>query len=103
MRLGRDLLCAGPARPRGRAWQFPQHQSGWPLFFALMSSFSKETEFTNFVSEEIAQLVPVTPRGGVTAGAPSTTLQPPRSTSWDRSPRIVLSRTAQHWRFGPSW
>ena len=39
LRLGRDLHDAGPARPRDRARQFPRHQSGWPMFFALMSSF----------------------------------------------------------------
>ena len=33
-RLGRDLYDAGPARIRGRARQFPQHQSRWPLFFS---------------------------------------------------------------------
>ena len=36
------------------ARQFPRHQSGWPMLFALMSSFSRETEFTQFVSEEVA-------------------------------------------------
>ena len=54
LRWGLDTHNAGPARPRGHARQFPQHQSGWPLFFALMSSFSRETEFTKFVSREIA-------------------------------------------------
>ena len=34
--------------------QFPRHPSVWPMFFALFSSFSRETEFTKFVSEEIA-------------------------------------------------
>ena len=42
MRLGRDLHDASPARPRDRARQFPRHQSGWPMFLALMSSFSRE-------------------------------------------------------------
>ena len=32
----------------------PPNQSGWPVFFALLSSFSRETEFTTFVSEETA-------------------------------------------------
>ena len=50
----RHLHDAGPARPRDRARQFPRHQSEWPLFFALMSTVSRETEFTKFVSEEIA-------------------------------------------------
>ena len=33
--------------------------------------------------------------------APPYALYPPRSTSQDCRPRIVLSRTAQQWRFGP--
>ena len=54
LRLGRDLHDAGRARLRDRARQFPRHQSGWPVFFAVMSSFSRETYFTKFVSDEIA-------------------------------------------------
>ena len=53
LRTSRDLHD-GPVRPRDRAWQFPRHQSGWPMFFALMSSFSSGTKFTKFVSEKIA-------------------------------------------------
>ena len=56
-RPGRDLHDPGPARPRDRARQFPRHQSGWSMFFTLLSSFSREsreTEFTKVVSEEIA-------------------------------------------------
>ena len=54
LRLGRDLHDAGPARLHDGARRFPPNQSGWPVFFALISSFSKETAFTKFVSEEIA-------------------------------------------------
>ena len=32
----------------------PRHQCGWPMFVALMSSLSRGTKFTKFVSEEIA-------------------------------------------------
>ena len=53
-RPDRDLHDGGPTRPRDRARQFPQYQSGWSLFFAPLSSFSRETEFTKFVSNEIA-------------------------------------------------
>ena len=52
VRQGRDLHDAGPVRPRDRTRQFPRLQSVWPMFFALMSSFSREKEFTKFVSEE---------------------------------------------------
>ena len=51
---GRDLHDVGPAHPRDRARRLPPNPSGWPLFFALISSLSSETEFTNFVSEKIA-------------------------------------------------
>ena len=54
LRPGRDFRNAGPARSRDRGRRFPRHHSGWPTFFALMSSFTGETEFTKFVSEEIA-------------------------------------------------
>ena len=53
LRPGPDLHDAGPARLRDRSHCFPRHQNGWPMFLALMSSFSSETEFTNFVNEEI--------------------------------------------------
>ena len=53
-RPGRDLRTTGPACPRDRGRRFPPNQSGWPMFFALMSSFSRETEFTTSASEEIA-------------------------------------------------
>ena len=48
---GRDLRGAWPAQLRGRARRFPPNHSGWPMFFALISSFSRETDFTKFVSE----------------------------------------------------
>ena len=51
---GRDLRNAGPARTRDHGRRFPPNQSGWPMFLALMSSFSRETEFTKFVSDETA-------------------------------------------------
>ena len=54
LRPCRDLHDAGPAQLRDRARRFPPNQSGWPMFFALTSSFPRETEFTKFVSEEIA-------------------------------------------------
>ena len=65
LRLGRDLREDRPAHPRDHARCFPRHQSGWPTFLHYCPLFSRETEFTNFVSEEIAQIVPVTTRGGV--------------------------------------
>ena len=34
--------------------------------------------------------------------APSYALQSPRSTSWESRSKILLSRTAQRWRCGPS-
>ena len=51
--------------PRDREQQFPLHQSDWLLIFALMPSFSRETEFTKFVSEGSPQLVPIPLQSGV--------------------------------------
>ena len=51
-RLGRDLHDAGPAQLRDRARRFSPIQSGWPIFFALTSSFSRETEFTQIRQRE---------------------------------------------------
>ena len=81
---------------------------GGPCFFALMSSFSRETEFTKFVSEEIATArsrhastrrripMPASPRHRARCNRHE-------ARAGDCRPRTVLSRTAQHWRFGPSW
>ena len=35
----RDIHDAGPARLRDLVRRFPPNQSGWPMFFAVMSSF----------------------------------------------------------------
>ena len=53
-RLGRGLHDAGPGQLRCRARRFPPTQSGWPVFFALISSSSGQKDFSTFVSEEIA-------------------------------------------------
>ena len=104
LRLGRDLLEVRPARPRDSARQFPRRQSGWPMFFALVSSLSRETEFTKFVSRH--RPFPSRPEAAsdhdAQQPAPSCALWPPRSTSRDCRPHIVLSRTG-HWGLGPSW
>ena len=49
LRLERDLREDRPAYPL----DCTRHQSGWPMFFALLSSFFRETGFTKFDSEEI--------------------------------------------------
>ena len=49
LRPGRDVDDAGPGQLRDRARRLPPIQSGWPI-----SSFSSESDFTKFVSEEIA-------------------------------------------------
>ena len=54
LRQRRDFRDVGPARPRDRARRFLPFQSGRPMFFPLIHSFSRETEFTKFVSEENA-------------------------------------------------
>ena len=54
LRPGRDLHDAEPAQLPGRARRFPPNQSGWPMFFAWISSFSREIEFTKCISEKIA-------------------------------------------------
>ena len=54
LRAGCDLHDGGPALFRDRARRFPPNQSGWPMCFALVSSFSRETVFTKFGSEETA-------------------------------------------------
>ena len=46
-RLGHDLHDAGPPHPRGRARQFPRH------VFCIDFLFSRETEVSKLVSEEI--------------------------------------------------
>ena len=105
--LVRDLPDAGPARPRDREQQFPLHQSDWPLFFALMPSFSRETEFTKFVSEEIAtaRSHPTSRRRRIPmANSPR---RRARCNRHEARAGIValmscLSRTAQQWRSGPS-
>ena len=53
-RPGRDLSITGPVRSLDRGRRLPPKQSGWPMFFALVSCFSGETMFTKFVGEEIA-------------------------------------------------
>ena len=54
----------------------------------------------------LPELVPVTTQGGVGSRCQpahaSCALQPPRGTSLDCRPHIVLSRTAQQWRSLPS-
>ena len=47
MKMAQLILATG-------ARQIARYQSGWPMFFTLVSSFSRETDFTKFVSEEIA-------------------------------------------------
>ena len=54
LRPGRDPHDAGPAELRGRTRRFPPNLSGWTMFFSVISSFSRETEFTNLSREEIA-------------------------------------------------
>ena len=45
---------------------FPRHQSGWPVFFALLSSFSQRKRVhANLSARRSPQLVPVTLQGGV--------------------------------------
>ena len=63
---------AGPAGPRNRARQFPQHRSGWLLvFFAKMSSFFPEKQSSrNLSARRSPQLVPATPLGGVGSRCP---------------------------------
>ena len=74
--------------------------------FSLVSSFFSETENTKFVSEEIATTPFPSHRKAATdseacQAAPSCAQSPPRSTSRDCRPYIVLSRAAQHRRLGP--
>ena len=105
LRPSRDFREADPARHLDRS--HPRHQNGWPMFFfSLLSSFSRETEFTKFVCEETATARPRHTsrrrRIPMPASARHRALQPPRSTSGDCRLYAVLSRTAQQWRYGPS-
>ena len=54
MRPGRDIDHGYPARMHHRERRCPPRQSGCSMFFALLASFSKETEFRKFVGEAIA-------------------------------------------------
>ena len=71
----RDLLEVRPARPRDCVRQFPRHQSGSPVFLALVSSFSRETDFTKFVGEEIATRLEAASDPDARQPAPSCALQ----------------------------
>ena len=68
--LDRVVIFMMLAHPRGRARQLPQHQSGWPLFFALMSFFLTKQSLRNLSARRWSQLVPVTPAGGVGSRCP---------------------------------
>ena len=93
----RDFRDAGPAHPRDRARRFPPN-------WALIPPFPGKQSSRNLSARRSPQLFPVTTQGGVGSrcrpSAPSCVLQPPRSTSRERRPHIVLSRTAQQRRFG---
>ena len=59
------LRDAGQTRLRERAQCFPRHQNGWPMFFALPSSFSGKQSSRNLSARRSPHLIPVTTLGGV--------------------------------------
>ena len=101
LRLSRNLHVAGPARYRGRAHCFPRDQNGWPLFFffhtCLHEICQRGDGHSSFPSHLLAASDP-----DASQPTPSRALQPPRGTSRDCRPSVVLSRTAQQWRSEPS-
>ena len=107
LRPGRDLHEAGPARLCDRSQCFPRHQNGWPMFFCIAVLLfqgngvheicQRGDRHSSFPSQLWAASDP-----DASQPTPSRALQPPRSTSRDCRPHVVLSRTAQHWRSGPS-
>ena len=106
LRLGRDLREDRPAHPRDCARQFPRHQSGWFMSFALLSFFPRRQSSRNLSAKRSLPLIPVTTLSGV-----GSRCQPAHATvraATATKHELGLSHLnrvvscAQQWRCGPS-